>query len=115
MPVQSRAAGGRGPGGGRARAPTLHLGSGHPAAPGHLPGCSRAEAYGMRRRALLRRASGGLLRSVMERLATPLGEEELGRSAMVFAPHPDDETLGCGGTILQKRRAGASMRIVFMT
>ena len=69
----------------------------------------------MRKRALLRRASRALLRSAMERLATPLGEEELGRSAMVFAPHPDDETLGCGGTILQKRRAGAWMRIVFMT
>ncbi|HEX8705689.1 MAG TPA: PIG-L family deacetylase [Myxococcaceae bacterium] len=51
----------------------------------------------------------------MERLATPLSEQELRCSAMVFAPHPDDETLGCGGTILQKRRAGASMRIVFMT
>ncbi len=69
----------------------------------------------MSRRALLRRASRGLLRSAMERLATPLDEEELGRSAMVFAPHPDDETLGCGGTILQKLRAGASLRIVFMT
>ena len=57
----------------------------------------------------------GLLRLAMERLARPLDEKELGRSAMVFAPHPDDETLGCGGTILQKRRAGASMRIVFMT
>jgi LmbE family N-acetylglucosaminyl deacetylase len=51
----------------------------------------------------------------MEHLATPLGDEELRRSAMVFAPHPDDETLGCGGTILRKRRSGAAMRIVFMT
>jgi LmbE family N-acetylglucosaminyl deacetylase len=34
---------------------------------------------------------------------------------MVFAPHPDDETLGCGGTILRKRRLGAELRIVFMT
>jgi LmbE family N-acetylglucosaminyl deacetylase len=51
----------------------------------------------------------------MARLATPLGADELGLPAMVFAPHPDDETLGCGGTILQKRRAGATVRIVFMT
>jgi LmbE family N-acetylglucosaminyl deacetylase len=42
-------------------------------------------------------------------------EEGLGRSAIVFAPHPDDETLGCGGTILRKRQAGASVRIVFVT
>lgn len=34
---------------------------------------------------------------------------------MVFAPHPDDETLGCGGTILCKGDWGATVRIVFMT
>jgi len=33
----------------------------------------------------------------------------------VFAPHPDDETLGCGGTIILKRAAGASVKLVFMT
>jgi LmbE family N-acetylglucosaminyl deacetylase len=65
--------------------------------------------------ALLRKVSQGLLQAAMPRLAKPLGEEELRHSAMVFAPHPDDETLGCGGTILQKRRAGAAPRLVFMT
>jgi LmbE family N-acetylglucosaminyl deacetylase len=35
--------------------------------------------------------------------------------AIVVAPHFDDETLGCGGTILRKTRAGAAVRIVFMT
>lgn len=64
---------------------------------------------------LPRRAARVLLQSVMARTARPLGKDELRRSAMVFAPHPDDETLGCGGTILQKRRAGAAVRIVFMT
>jgi len=34
---------------------------------------------------------------------------------MVFAPHPDDETLGCGGTLLHKRQMGAEVRIVFLT
>jgi LmbE family N-acetylglucosaminyl deacetylase len=34
---------------------------------------------------------------------------------MVFSPHFDDETLGCGGMILRKRLAGANVRIVFMT
>lgn len=40
---------------------------------------------------------------------------DLSRSAVVFAPHPDDETLGCGGTVIRKRAAGADVRIVFMT
>jgi LmbE family N-acetylglucosaminyl deacetylase len=69
----------------------------------------------MRRHEHLRRVSRGFHQSAMARLAAPLGDDELRRSAMVFAPHPDDETLGCGGTILQKRRAGANVRIVFMT
>lgn len=36
-------------------------------------------------------------------------------SAMVFAPHQDDETLGCGGTVILKTRAGAPVSFVFMT
>jgi LmbE family N-acetylglucosaminyl deacetylase len=36
-------------------------------------------------------------------------------SSVVFAPHQDDETLGCGGTIIQKRQAGAPVWIVFLT
>ena len=33
----------------------------------------------------------------------------------MLAPHPDDEVLGCGGTVIQKVRAGASVAIAFMT
>jgi len=36
-------------------------------------------------------------------------------SALVFAPHQDDETLGCGGTIIRKRDAGLPVTCVFMT
>ena len=36
-------------------------------------------------------------------------------SAIVFSPHQDDETLGCGGTILKKRRLGASVQIVYLS
>jgi LmbE family N-acetylglucosaminyl deacetylase len=36
-------------------------------------------------------------------------------SAVVFAPHQDDETLGCGGTIILKRQAGTPVTVVFMT
>jgi LmbE family N-acetylglucosaminyl deacetylase len=41
--------------------------------------------------------------------------QELKRSAIVFAPHQDDETLGCGGMIIRKKQAGADVKIVFMT
>ena len=39
---------------------------------------------------------------------------DLVRPALVFAPHQDDETLGCGGTILKKRAAGAEVGLVFL-
>ncbi len=41
--------------------------------------------------------------------------DDLVKSAIVFAPHQDDETLGCGGTIAKKKQAGAEVKIVFMT
>jgi len=37
------------------------------------------------------------------------------RRIIVFAPHPDDETLGCGGTIAKRLREGYDVLIVFMT
>ena len=46
---------------------------------------------------------------------TPLSNQDLAASAIVFSPHQDDETLGCGGTILRKRETGADVKIVFMT
>ena len=58
-----------------------------------------------------RRAADALL----NRLTIPIDGAALGRAAIVFAPHPDDETLGCGGTILKKRAAGATVTTVFMT
>lgn len=39
----------------------------------------------------------------------------LSQPAIVFAPHPDDETLGCGGTLIKMGRLGATVKIVFMT
>lgn len=47
--------------------------------------------------------------------ATTPAPGELRRSAIVFAPHPDDETLACGGTIAMKRRSGAAVTVVFLT
>lgn len=41
--------------------------------------------------------------------------DHLSRSAIVFSPHFDDETLGCGGLVIKKKCAGADVKIVFMT
>ena len=66
-------------------------------------------------RAMRRLVADGLL--MMNRL---LSSERRSRatetaSALVFAPHPDDEVLGCGGIIALKARAGARVQIVVMT
>ena len=34
---------------------------------------------------------------------------------LIFSPHPDDETLACGGTILQTPREEKKVKIVFLT
>ncbi len=34
---------------------------------------------------------------------------------LVFAPHPDDEALGCGGLIQQALALGAQVRVIFQT
>jgi LmbE family N-acetylglucosaminyl deacetylase len=42
-------------------------------------------------------------------------EPDLNEGAWIIAPHQDDEVLGCGGTILLKRRFGADICVVFLT
>lgn len=37
------------------------------------------------------------------------------RPVLVLAPHPDDETLGCGGLIARRRNEGYEVHIVFLT
>jgi LmbE family N-acetylglucosaminyl deacetylase len=49
------------------------------------------------------------------RNARALTDEELARPALVVAPHPDDESLGCGGTIAAKRAVGAPVTIAILT
>ncbi len=36
-------------------------------------------------------------------------------TTLVIAPHPDDETLGCGGTLLAKRRRGETVHWLIVT
>jgi LmbE family N-acetylglucosaminyl deacetylase len=42
-------------------------------------------------------------------------DAHLDRATVVVAPHPDDETLGCGGTIARLRGLGVPVGIVFAT
>jgi len=38
-----------------------------------------------------------------------------GARILVIAPHPDDESLGCGGTLLLHKQLGHEVRVVFLT
>lgn len=53
-------------------------------------------------------------RALVERTREP-SPDFLGLDALVVAPHQDDETLGCGGTIARKADAGATVSVLFMT
>jgi LmbE family N-acetylglucosaminyl deacetylase len=59
----------------------------------------------------LRRLPQAVLDARMRRRAIDRLEGRL----LVLAPHPDDETLGCGGTILRSTGAGQPVDIVFAT
>ena len=56
------------------------------------------------------------LRAVHVRLLAALARDISAASTtartVVFAPHPDDETIGCGGVIARKRLAGTEVRVV---
>jgi LmbE family N-acetylglucosaminyl deacetylase len=61
------------------------------------------------RKAVLRRFAFRRLRRESDSVAVS------DRPAVVFAPHQDDETLGCGGLIAAKCRLGAPITVVFLT
>lgn len=51
----------------------------------------------------------------INRLSEDEDTADLRRPALIFSPHQDDETLGCGGTIIRKVEAGAEISVIFMT
>lgn len=51
-------------------------------------------------------------RRLLVRLARDITAATSRRSALVLAPHPDDETIGCGATIARKVAAGSAVRVV---
>ena len=48
-------------------------------------------------------------------VASGLEAHELGDRVLVIVPHPDDETLGAGGTIHALARSGVQVRVVIVT
>jgi len=53
-----------------------------------------------------------LHRRALVAVATDMTATTATRSALVLAPHPDDETIGCGATIARKAAAGTPVRVV---
>ncbi|MCG5054385.1 MAG: PIG-L family deacetylase [Myxococcales bacterium] len=60
----------------------------------------------------LRSLAVRVLDDVLERTCAPI--EPAGR-ALVLAPHPDDETLGCGGTVARLRAQGHPVSVIAFT
>jgi LmbE family N-acetylglucosaminyl deacetylase len=60
-----------------------------------------------------RRAHAGLLRRWFIRRGARA--DVLACPTVIVAPHQDDETIGCGGLIALKRRAGADVTVVILT
>lgn len=51
----------------------------------------------------------------LEDSAVPLTNLHTIGSALVIAPHPDDESLGCGGTIARLRALGYAVHVAFVS
>lgn len=61
------------------------------------------------------RAANAMARRILSRGTRDITERTSRQSCLVLAPHPDDETLGCGGTIMRKAAAGTPVHIAFAT
>lgn len=63
---------------------------------------------------LARRAAQRLVHAFLRLRSRPLDLEK-NRPGVVLAPHPDDETLGCGGLLATLAAAGNAPHVVFLT
>jgi len=55
------------------------------------------------------------LAHALESRARPLTDLRTIGPALIMAPHPDDESLGCGGTIVQLRQVGFPVHVLFVS
>jgi LmbE family N-acetylglucosaminyl deacetylase len=55
--------------------------------------------------------SAEICRQLLTRRARDITQSTASASALVIAPHPDDETFGCGATIARKAAAGTSVSV----
>jgi LmbE family N-acetylglucosaminyl deacetylase len=55
--------------------------------------------------------SAEVCRRLLTRRSRDITQATASKSALVIAPHPDDETLGCGSTIARKTAAGSSVSV----
>jgi LmbE family N-acetylglucosaminyl deacetylase len=51
----------------------------------------------------------------IRRRGTDVTDASAVRSCLVLAPHPDDETLGCGATIMRKLDAGVAVQVIVIS
>jgi LmbE family N-acetylglucosaminyl deacetylase len=65
-------------------------------------------------RLLLRRAVFFFFRAAIRLRSRPFPFDSMA-SALVIAPHPDDEALGCGGTLALMARRQARLNLIFLT
>jgi N-acetylglucosamine malate deacetylase 1 len=65
-------------------------------------------------RAKLRLGISGLARRILRLRSRPY-PVQTPKSVLVVAPHPDDETLGCGGVLARIIRAGGTVNVLFVT
>lgn len=56
-----------------------------------------------------------LSRAANQLVAWDITDQVADRSALILAPHPDDETLGCGATILRKAAAGTPVTVAVIS
>jgi LmbE family N-acetylglucosaminyl deacetylase len=63
---------------------------------------------------LIEQARRGVKAAVVAK-GRDVSEATAGRSCLVVAPHPDDETLGCGVTMMRKLDAGTPVKVVIAT
>ncbi|HXN05976.1 MAG TPA: PIG-L family deacetylase, partial [Nitrospiria bacterium] len=47
------------------------------------------------------------------KVSTPLEELPKGENILVIAPHIDDETIGCGGTLAKHAHSGKKVTVLF--